>query len=273
MKSIFSTSVLSVISFFILSVFNTSSAETIKYAYDDLNRIESVEIVNNSLADYYYDEIGNRVELTSQILGVFAEAAFSAEPSADTDFVVTFDASASACFENTIDPVSKAIITENRDCGDYTWNFGGAGNIVGGSGQDFLVYQYEAAGTYDVTLTVSVQQDPSISDVLTQPVMALQTEIPAPPIDFVTEVNGNNVTLTAPNLSIEAPDIVRAYIYWGDRERTVTTYPLNDLVNGIAHTYARGGRSYNIRLMVIDSAHNRWDYTFANDADLTVTLQ
>ena len=93
-------------------------------------------------------------------------------------------------------------------------------------------------------------------------------EEPVYTIDFASAVNGREVALSA-----DMPaDISRVYVYWGDRKRTVSTLPAQDFAAGLAHVYDRGGRSYNIRVMTIDTARNRQDYTFSEDGDLTAVL-
>jgi len=181
---------------------------------------------------------------------------FSGLASTDTDRVVTFDATRSSCYEK-VDGVD-----EPRTC-SYSWDFGGAGSIVGGNGTDIMVYQFDAVGDYTVTLTMTESvTGKTASDSIT--VSAIEVEVPAA-ADFSTSVAGNTVTLTA----TLPPEVVRLYVYWGDRLRTVYADPANDVMT---HTYARGGRSYNIRVVTIDAAHNMINYTFAEDPDLTVTL-
>jgi hypothetical protein len=206
------------------------------------------------------------------------DASFSGLPSADTDLAVSFDASRAACYKK--DPVS-GVVTQ-MTC-TYAWDFTGGdtnpandGTVVGGNGSSTVVVQYPAAGTYTAGLTMTMVDDPatpgdesSVSDSQNVNVNAVVVEPPVAAADFATAENGNTVTLTAPTLDAS---VVRAYIYWGDRARTVSTNPQVDLVTGVNHTYARGGRSYNIRVQVIDAQHNKTDYTFTQDADLTVTL-
>ncbi len=270
MKSIKRKQIFTILIFIILFL-TPLVAQSAEFHYDDLNRLEYVVYDNNSVIIYTYDEVGNRVTKEENYLGLSAIASFTAEPSEDTDFVVTFNSSGSSCFENTFDPVLKDIITTIRVC-DYSWDFGGPGNIIGGNGYDITVFQYDSEGSYNATLTVTDQMDPSITDSDTQIVSAVQHVDLAPPINFVSVVNGNEVILFTPDLSIEYPEVVRAYIYWGDRARTVISYPFPDLVNGVPHVYERGGRSYNMRVTIIDSAHNMIDYTISDDPDLVVFI-
>ncbi|MBI4791900.1 MAG: hypothetical protein HY789_04015 [Deltaproteobacteria bacterium] len=198
------------------------------------------------------------------------DASFSGLASDDTDLTVTFHATRAACYKK--DPVSGVVT--NMTC-TYAWDTTG-GTVVGGNGSSTVVVEYPAAGAYTAGLTMTMVDDPatagdesSVSDTQSISVNAVVVEPPVAAADFATAENGNTVTLTAPTLDAS---VVRAYIYWGDRARTVSTNPQVDLVNGVNHTYARGGRSYNIRVQVIDIKHNKTDYTFTQDADLTVTL-
>jgi PKD repeat protein len=150
----------------------------------------------------------------------------------------------------------------------FTWDFGGSGNVVGGNGNGLIVYQYDAPGTYTATLTTTVETSGlSLSDTVTA--YAIEIQPPPPTGDFVTSINGNTVTLTAIGLDAS---IMRAYIYWGDRKRTVAYAPQTDFAAGLEYTYNRGGTSYNIRIMTLDSDHNEFNYTFNVDGDLTVNV-
>ena len=185
----------------------------------------------------------------------------SAQASTDINRLVTFDASLSSCYERI------GCVEETRVC-SYQWNFGGPGTIMGGNGIDTMVYQYDAVGDYTVSLTLTESitgMTASYTDVIT----AIEVEPPLPPADFAVTVSGNEVTLTAPILPAE---VIRVYIYWRDRTRTVSTNPQVDLANGISHTYTRGGRSYYIRIMTIHSNHTRFNYTYQEDGDLSVPI-
>jgi predicted CxxxxCH...CXXCH cytochrome family protein len=177
--------------------------------------------------------------------------------STDTDRAITFDASRSSCYENVDGTV------EERVC-SYEWDFGGSGSVMGGNGTDVVVFQYDAEGTYTASLTMreSVTGKTGSASVTA----TAENVVPPPAVtDFSTAVNGTTVTLSA---TLPA-NVVRLYVYWGDRLRTVYSNPATDVMT---HAYARGGRSYNIRVTVMDTAHNSVDYTFSEDADLTVVL-
>jgi hypothetical protein len=177
----------------------------------------------------------------------------SALSSADTDLVVELNASRSYC---------------PNGC-EYTFDYSAGGGILqGGNGTDMVTVQYPAAGSYTARVRVTDSVSGEVREE-TATAIAKVVQAPQAAMDFATAVNGNTVTLTAPTLDAS---VVRAYIYWGDRLRTVSTNPQADLVAGISHTYTRGGRAYNIRVQVIDVDHNKTDYIFSDDGDLTVTL-
>jgi hypothetical protein len=130
-----------------------------------------------------------------------------------------------------------------------------------------VIYQYDLVGTYNVSLTMTESTTgKKVTD--TKSVKAIEVEPPPPTGDFTTVINGPTVTLTA----ILPAEIMRAYIYWGDRVHTVSTNPQADLATGISHNYARIGRTYNIRVTTIDAAHHMLDYTFNEDGNLSVAL-
>ncbi|MCG2747916.1 MAG: hypothetical protein L6365_10340 [Desulfobulbaceae bacterium] len=220
------------------------------YTYDDVNRLQQVITKNEHLVDYAYDGVGNRQKLTSVIMGSIVAPSLNAIPSADTDFVVYFDGSGSACFENGVE----------KTC-DYSLDYGGAGTVIGGNGIDVWVYEYNTPGAYDATLMVSFVDTTGalVKDSRTVSVEPLTVEKPKPAIDFMTSVNGREVTLTATTLA----DIRTASIYWGDRAISQSLDPENDFATGMTHTYSRGGRSYNIRIeavLNIDSNDTTVDY-------------
>ncbi|MEW6290394.1 MAG: PKD domain-containing protein [Thermodesulfobacteriota bacterium] len=181
----------------------------------------------------------------------------SALSSLDTDRVVTLDASRSSCYE------SVDGLPEDRIC-TFTWDFGGSGGVIGGNGQDVIIYRYDAPGAYTATLTMTEATSGKTATATVSATASL-VESPAPAIDFTTAVTGTAVTLHA----AFPADVQRVYVYWGDRSRSVYTRPAADVMS---HTYAVGRKSYNIRVQTIDAAHKMVDYTFSEDADLRVTL-
>ena len=166
--------------------------------------------------------------------------------SADTDRVVFF-----GCYNNTNG------VLENRDCGG-DWDFGGTGQIVGGNGNNIIVYQYDTAGDYTANLTMA----DSISSL---DITAETVETPLPAIDFVTYVAASTVTLTTTDL--DPTDASLGYtIYWGDRTRLTGGSPFN-------HTYTRTGTDYHIRVKGVNSdTGEEFNYTFTYDEDLTVSI-
>ena len=234
------------------------------YIYDDLNRLQQVIVDNGHLLDYQYDSAGNPTQKVYQKLGIVVVTSAGAYSSTDTDRVVFFDASASACFERYIDQQTQSVITLDKEC-TFSIDFGGPGTLVGGNGVDIWVHEYDNPGTYEAMITVKLVENPSVNDIQTLSVSALEVAIPIPPINFTTMVNGNDVTLSA----AFPAEVVSVDVFWGDRESVLGVSPANFNMN---HTYSRGGRSYNIRVATHDAEGNAIDYTFIEDADLTVPI-
>lgn len=250
--------------------------------------------------------------------------------SPDTDLVVSFNASRAACYDKSFpqptcsdplpdtsdpDPINHiaggctddgAACFTDEECYDpnikqtitdlactFSWDFGdgGVGSVVGGSADsDLVVYQYDTAGSYAVTLTMT-EPVSGLSESSTITVTAELVEPPDKSATFSTAVSeavcvanrcvgggndgykcaddagcpGGSVTLT---FDTAAADLARAYIFWGDRTRSVLIDPA--VSDSATHVYSRD-RSYNIRVTTVDSGHEKLDYTFADDADLTVT--
>ncbi|MBI5558120.1 MAG: hypothetical protein HY885_10820 [Deltaproteobacteria bacterium] len=191
--------------------------------------------------------INSNVVVIAQISGLHAQ---------DADRTLDFAADRSSCYELVNNQ------PEERLCG-YTWDFGGAGSIVGGNGEDRITYQYDATGAYAAAVTVT-EPLTGISDRKSTIVNAEIVEPPPASADFAAVITGKTVTLTA---SLPA-DIARIYVYWGDRARTTYTTSNSEM----KHTYTLGGRSYDIRVVTMDSHHNEVNYTSAEDPDLTVAI-
>ena len=197
-------------------------------------------------------------------------ADFSALASDTFDLEVSFDASRAACYHKEVDAQGIEVIVQ--DTCTYTWDVPG-GTIIGGSGPDQIDVEYAAAGVHTATLTMTMVDDPNtpgdestVSDSQSVDVEAIIVEDAVPAVDFATAVTGNTVTLTG---TLDA-SVVRAYIYWGDRRRTVVSN-MADFAAGIDHTYGRAG-SYNIRVQTIDSSYTKLNWTFNEDGDLTVVI-
>ena len=168
------------------------------------------------------------------------------EHSADTNRVVFF-----GCYNNTNG------VLENRDCGG-DWDFGGTGQIVGGNGNNIIVYQYDTAGDYTANLTMA-------DSVRSLDITAETVETPLPAIDFVSVVDNATVNLTVTDL--DPNDASLNYtVYWGDRTRSI---------GGVSfvHTYSRTGTDYHIRVKGVSSdAGEEFNYTFTYDEDLNVSI-
>ncbi|MFH1218049.1 MAG: CxxxxCH/CxxCH domain-containing protein [Pseudomonadota bacterium] len=185
----------------------------------------------------------------------------SALHSQNVDRTITFNASRSSCYEMV------GGVAEPRTC-SYEWNFGGNGAVTGGNGKDIMTYQYGVPGDYNATLTMR-ESVTNKTNSKTVPVSAVNVAPPPSVLDFATTVNGKTVMITAANLPA---DVVRAYIYWGDRKTTLTTNPLAELATGINHTYSIGNREYSLKIQTIDSAYKKVDYTVTEDPDLLVAI-
>ena len=166
--------------------------------------------------------------------------------STDTNHIMFF-----GCYNN-----DNGILA-NRDC-QGEWNFGGAGQVVGGNGDNIIVYQYDTAGDYTANLTMA----DSISSL---DITAETVETPLPAIDFVSVVAASTVTLTITDL--DPSDASLSYtIYWGDRTRSIGGSLFN-------HTYSRTGTDYHIRVKGVNSdTGEAFNYTFTYDEDLNVSI-
>lgn len=186
-------------------------------------------------------------------------------PSQETDRVVTLNASNSACYkivENSNPDLPDVI--EELTC-SYTWDYGGAGTIIGGNGLDIIIYQYDNPGEYSVSLTMT---ESTTNKTVTENInVSAQIVLPPPATaNYVTSVNDKTVNLFATLPT--SPEVVRVYVYWGDRTKTVYSDPANDIMS---HTYAFAG-DFDIRVQTIDSEWNTLNYTSSDDGDLTVII-
>lgn len=189
----------------------------------------------------------------------------SALSSIDTNLVVTFDGSRSACYDLAYNAQGIAYQVD-LSC-DYSWNFGGAGLVVSGSSdEDIVEFEYDAEGSYTAMLTMT---EPLSGVTVSKQVTAnaIIVEPPVLEVDFTRAISGKTVTLSGVNFD---PAIVRAYIYWGDRKTTIVSN-MADLATGIAHAYLRAG-TYDISVKVYDAKYNTTVYTFLEDGDLRVTI-
>ncbi|MCB2183418.1 MAG: hypothetical protein KQH63_15395 [Desulfobulbaceae bacterium] len=205
---------------------------------------------DNGFSDDVAWELASEVSVTPYL---------SALADQDYDMVVELNASRSNC---------------DNGCVSYSWDTSG-GTVLGEPTDEFgallypagsaLVVQYGDTSQHTASITVT-----DASGEMRATSVSFTPQIVTDPVtgaDFTSAVAGNDVTLSA---TVDA-SAYRAYIYWGDRSRTISNDPVADLAAGIAHTYNRVG-DYRIRVMVLDSLHNRTDYTFNEDGDLEVTI-
>ncbi len=195
----------------------------------------------------------------------------SGTSSTDVSNVVTLDASRSSCYAKVDGFEDFGKVIEERSC-SYDWDFGGAGNVVGGNGKDIIIYEYSIPAFSDRQFAVSLtmtQETSGTSATASIDVTAKEVITTSHSVDFATMIDENTLTLTVASLPL---DIKRAYIYWGDRQRTVSTDPQADLVNGLTHTYTPGSNNYSMRVTTLDTDHNKLQYSLNEDADLSVTI-
>lgn len=158
--------------------------------------------------------------------------------SADTNRVVFF-----GCYNN------ENGVLENRDC-EGDWDFGGAGQIVGGNGNNITIYQYDTADNYTINL---IKTD----SVRSLDISAKTLEDPLPPIDFTTSFFTNTISLTISDPDSSDADIETLMVYWGDRKRSeysgllpVTFY----------HSYLGSVTDYHIRAKTINRNGEEFNY-------------
>ena len=213
------------------------------------------------------------------------EADFSYQHSLDSDRTIAFSAQYASCY--ILDDENLQV---EVDC-TYEWGFGAGGDgtcidtdpptnaggtcgVSGGNGTDIRVIEYDSEGDYDVTLTMTMVDDPTTlgydesenTSTITVTGITAENVVPvAPAIDFTTAVAGNTVTLGT--AAAFPADVARVYVYWGDRKRTLYKNPGEVM----EHTYVYDN-TYNIRVYVLTDTWERFNYTFAEDLDLTVTI-
>ncbi|MCB2183410.1 MAG: hypothetical protein KQH63_15355 [Desulfobulbaceae bacterium] len=205
-----------------------------------------------------------------------ATAQLSALSSTEYDMVVELNASRSSC-----SVLIDGVLTPWGQGCNYSWdtNAGTLGISVLGENPLFpagstQIMQYSAEGAYPASVTVCLNDDATtgadesaVCDTASVDANAVVVEDPVAAADFATAVAADTVTLSG---TVDA-SAYRAYIYWGDRSRTISNDPVADIAAGIDHSYNRAG-DYRIRIMILDSLHNRTDYTFNEDGDLQVTI-
>ena len=168
--------------------------------------------------------------------------------STDTDKVVFF-----TCHNNE----NGTLL--NKTCGGE-WEYGGLGQIVGGNGNNIIVYRYDTAGDYTAHLTTAE----AVSSI---GVTAHIVETPLPLIDFATTVDTATVSLSVTDLDPNDSEVENVIVFWGDRYRDEYSLPAT-----INHTYTRTGTSYHIRVKAVNIQGEEFNYTFISDEDLTVSI-
>ncbi|MFH2048310.1 MAG: VCBS repeat-containing protein [bacterium] len=243
----------------------TSHADTTTYIYDDSKRLQDVVIQNENITSFGHDNVGNRTIKESKNTG--AVASLSATPSADANYVVTFDASGSSCFELGAEKICDDLFMED---------FGGPGSLIGGNNENTWVYQYDDPGTsdpvtYTATLTVSfndlngvlIDDSQSIS---VSPTVVAPAKIE---IDFFTSVFDFTVTLAA-----TLPENVEGLkIYWSDQQVENYNGSLSNLY--VEHEYYDHETIdiYNIRVEIFyEDKVFPVSYFYTDDEDLSVLV-
>ena len=92
---------------------------------------------------------------------------------------------------------------------------------------------------------------------------------PLPSIDFITLVDDNTVTLLVTDLDPTDADVESVIVFWGDRYRSeyIGILPID-----FEHTYTHTGTDYHIRVKTVTTNGEKFNYTFRNDEDLTVSI-
>ncbi|MCK5194773.1 MAG: FG-GAP repeat protein [Desulfobulbaceae bacterium] len=213
---------------------------------------------DHALIGAYGDDINGETSGSTYLFMNFTIPFPKITPSSNTSRVVFFDASRYAC-----DEIVNGVGV-GQSC-DYQWNFGGAGTVVGGNGDNIIVVQYDSTGIYDIILTMTEKSAGILSRNLYGKATAIDNLYPDKTADFTTVVSGATLTI---NKTLPT-DITSVEIFWGDRVRSVYNDPLKDLME---HTYNRIGSSYNIRIKTIDDKGNELKYTVSDDNDLKVYI-
>ena len=92
---------------------------------------------------------------------------------------------------------------------------------------------------------------------------------PLPAIDFSTEVTSGTVSLTITDTDLSDTYIDSIKVFWGDRHSSEYT---DKLPATIVHTYSRTGTHYRIRVKIIYSNGDQFNYTSQKDEDLRVSI-
>ena len=229
---------------------------------DDDGRLDGFEDANhNGMVDGEESDPSDPEDPCSYLDYYVISPHLTALPSSDTNKVVFFDSSQSLCYQMI------GCSKEGRVCTEG-WDFGGAGDIVGGNGYDVVVFRYNDAGNYSATLTTT-ELESSSTDTMNIAVTAEIVQTPLPALDFVSGVAGTTVSLTVEDIDPNDAAIASVIVFWGDRYRDEYSYPLQ---TPIAHPYTRTGTDYHIRVKMVNSEGEEFNYTFIFDEDLTVSI-
>lgn len=184
-------------------------------------------------------------------------------PANDTNNVVFFDYSSSSCHEK------QDCVNQEVNC-EYEFDFGdnGLGSIVGGNGTNIIVYEYVEAGDYTTSLTMT-ELDSNTVAVANVSVTAKIVETPLPALDVVSDIDNANVTLSITDPDLTDSDVDSVTVFWADRYRSEYTWPLT---TNIEHTYTRTGTDYHIRVKMVNTAGEEFNYTFINNEALIVSI-
>ncbi|MBC8318941.1 MAG: hypothetical protein H8E41_13655 [Desulfobulbaceae bacterium] len=185
----------------------------------------------------------------------------SVTSSSDTNRVVFFDDSQTACYGMV------SCEKQNRDC-ITTWNFGGDGNIVGGNGDDIIVFEYDAYGDYDFIYSVGIEGS-GTSTAMGSMITAEEVETPLPDLNIGSSIDNSTVSLSITDPEPSDAAIETIIVFWGDRYRTEHPWPPSA---PIKHTYTRTGSDYHIRLKTLNEGAKQFNYTFMYDEDLKISI-
>jgi predicted nucleic acid-binding Zn ribbon protein len=176
--------------------------------------------------------------------------------SKDTDRVLFFDTRESFCYEIV------SCVKREREC-SYKWDFGGPGDVVGGNGKDVVVYRYDNVGEYEASVSMTeTESGKEATDYIQVVAEAVQPVLP--PLEFITTVDESTAIISAD----VSEDIAQLVVFWGDRARSEYSFPFNELIE---HTYTRSGK-YRLRVQVVDSEGNIFNYTSRNNSNLLVEI-
>ncbi|MFH2049755.1 MAG: hypothetical protein ABIJ12_09950 [bacterium] len=186
---------------------------------------------------------------------------YTSFPSDDTNNVVIFDTSQSDCYEMI------NCVKEDRTCSKVL-DFGGSGSVIGGNGNDIIVYQYDNTGDYITSLTMT-EVGSGKKNIKNLSISAEIVEIPPPSIDFDTALDNAKASLYISVSKLSTIDIKDIIVFWGDRN---TSEYAGSLPITISHTYTHTGTDYMIRVMIASTEGDKYNFTFMHDEDLLISI-